>query len=106
MSSDKFRQPDFIRIFTENGLTYSQARRAYSSMIDALESAMVNRQTVRLGHLGSLQPRVVPPRSYTMGCLKKKGGARDNKKYQYTVGRRIKFVFKLNEAFSKRHAFK
>lgn len=106
MSSDKFNQPDFIRFFTSRGLTYHQARRAYSTMIEAFESAMVNRQSIRLAHLGSLMPRVIAPRVYMMGCRRKEGGGRDDKKYEYRIGQRTKFVFKLAESFSKRHAFK
>jgi nucleoid DNA-binding protein len=103
---DKFKQADFVRALNERGLTYSQARRAYTAMIEAFESAMVNQQIIRLGHLGSFFPREVPARNYKMGCRKTKGGTRDPNIYEFEVGRRIKFVFKLNEAFSKRYGFR
>jgi hypothetical protein len=106
MNTDKFKRHDFIKTFTSRGLTYHQARLAYAVMIEAFESAMVNRQSILLAHLGTLKPRVVPPRVYMMGCKKKKGGERDPKKYEHWVGQRIRYAFTLNDAFSKRHAFK
>lgn len=106
MSTDKFKQPDFIKFFTSRGLTYHQARRAYSVMIEAFEAAMVNRQSIGLAHLGSIVPRTMTPRIYVMGCKKKKGGERDPKRYEYWAGQRLKFVLKLSDAFSKRHGFK
>jgi hypothetical protein len=56
--------------------------------------------------LGPFFPREVPARNYKMGCRKTKGGTRDPNIYEFEVGRRIKFVFKLNEAFSKRYGFR
>jgi len=106
MTRDKFKQADFVRCFREHGLTYSQGYRAYTAMIEALESAMVNQQIVRLAHLGSLYPREVPQRDYKMGCRRNKGGSRDPSVYTYSVGRRIRFVFKMNETFGKRYGFR
>ena len=106
MRREKFKQADFIRFFNEQGLPYTQARRAYSAMIEAFESAMVNQQIIRLGHLGSIFPREIPSREITMGCRKVKGGIRDPNIYKYTIGKRVKFVLKLNETFSQRYGFR
>jgi hypothetical protein len=105
LKEDRFKHLDFIRVFTNRGLTYTQSERAYSAMIEAFESAMTNKQTVRIGHLGKLRPKLVPPKEYTMGCLRK-DGEMDRKTYKYSIGRRVKFVFELHDAFARRSGFK
>lgn len=106
MKAPHFKHIDFIRVYTSRGLTYTQAERAYSATIEALEKALTSQQTIRLGHLGKIQPKIMPPRPVTMGCMRKKGGAIDGKTYKYSIGRRVKFNFILHEAFAQHSGFK
>ena len=105
MKDNRFKHLDFIRVFTNRGLTYTQSERAYSAMVEAFESAMINKQTIRIGHLGKLQPKFVRPREITMGCLRKRGEIVRGT-YKYLLGQRVKYDFKLHDAFARRSGFK
>jgi hypothetical protein len=105
-TSSPFKQEDFIRAFLAQGLTYTQAERAHRGLLRALESALINRQEVFLGRVGKLQPRQIPPRQYAMRCRRKKGGQLDPRIYEFTVGSRTRFHFKLFEAFGRRHGLR
>ena len=106
MKTDKFKQEDFVKVFIERGLTHRQASTAYSAMIDAMEQALVNKQTMVLAHLATIHPHEVKPRQYRMRCRRKKGGALDPTLYEFQVGTRVKFIFKMRDTFGRRYGFR
>lgn len=105
MKAEQLQQPQIIRALVQQGLTHSQAERALTALLNVIAGAVLNRQAVKLGRIGVIEPRTIPPRTYTIGCIREPGG-KFGQKVEYFAGTRIKYRLRLFDTFAKAHALK
>ena len=105
MKTTRLQQPQIIRALVNRGLTHAQAEAAHAAMLDVLEGAVLSRQSVKLGQIGVIEPRTIPPRVYTMGCLKVKGGGYD-KPREYYLGTRTRYTLRFFDTFARHNNLK
>jgi hypothetical protein len=97
------KRSDYVRYFVQQGgLTYVDAERVYTVMMRFFADSLASQHTVHLGRVGLLKPRQMEPRTVTMGFKRSKGKV-ENLRRQYFIGRRTKYVFRVNRTFAANH---
>src|SRR2546422_457530 len=87
---------DFINHFRRQcGMDYVTACRVFDAMTSLFEDAVARGATIRLGRVGVLVARVVPPREVTMGFERVKGNVVRRRRRSYWLGRRVKWTFRV-----------
>lgn len=101
--SKLIRREDFVRQFQrEGGLTYIQAEGAYRAVMRLFESALQQRDSVRLGRVGNLAPVKLKPRKIVCG-FKWVDGVRVKGRRDYYIDERTGYVFRVHKAFANDH---
>jgi hypothetical protein len=98
MPQAKVKKAQFIRSFTEAGLTYAQAEQAYAAMLKTFENGVARHQSIIVGHIGALHVRQLMPRRVVMGCHK--DASAGNR--EYLVGTRKRYRFNLFKSVGQR----
>lgn len=88
------------------GLTYDQACMAYSSMLTTMEDAIVNRDKVCLGNIGSLAPILRPPRDIAMSFVRGPGNRLSKTKRVFHLEERTDYRFSFFKKFAGRHGLR
>ena len=97
---------DFISRLMDDGLTFTQATRAYNSFMRTLDDAVVMGARINFWRIGSLKPELQEPRTVHMGFQRKRKGKDISQgthtvksKRVYELGRRLRYKFVLHKTF-------
>ena len=94
---------EFIRKFTQAGLTYDQACRVYSAMVGIVEDSLINGDKIKFGKVGCLFPVRKPPRDIVMGFVRGPGNSMIKSKRVFHLDERVDYRFNFYREFSRKH---
>lgn len=103
MSPRPVTRREFIRRFTQSGLTYDQACRAFATLIGLIEDSLVRGEKIKFGKVGCLLPVRKPPRSIVMGFVRGPGNAVTKSRRVFHLSERTDYRFSFYREFVRKH---
>ena len=89
----------FVAALQKKGLTYVQARKAYSAMLSVISDAVLQGDKINLGKIGVLDPVWHKERELTMGFKRTADNKVEKATRKFTLGPRLKYRFRLYRTF-------
>ena len=98
-------KPQIIhRVMDECGLSYVQASKVHDCLVSLVEDAVTNLERIRIGHVGTLSPKIVSGKTVAMNFTRDKTGVRKSQRFFFT-DERVRFAFKLHRSFLNKAEF-
>lgn len=101
--SQSVTRREFIRRFTQAGLTYDQACQVFTTMVGLIEDSVVKGEKIKFGKVGCLLPVRKPPRSVVMGFTRGPGNSLTRSKRVFHLDARVGYRFSFYREFVRKH---
>jgi nucleoid DNA-binding protein len=98
---------EFIsRFMRDCGMSYVQACQVFDTMVSVVEDGVCSGAKIRIGKVGAIVPKRLPPRSVSQNV--EMGAGRTPIKTQKIIhlGPRLRYSFKLYRQFMETHSLK